>query len=106
MRCCWLLPFTSVIVFLLMRLDLAGPVLPMLGDYADPEAKAALRHELGLDRPVLVQYVNRLWSAAHDDLGFCVANRQDVLAEIAMRLPNTLVMAALAMACAMLWTPG
>jgi peptide/nickel transport system permease protein len=92
-----LLLFASLIVFSLMHLAPGDPVPLMLGDYADPEAQAALRHELGLDRPLPVQYVNWLWKAAHGDLGFSVANRQDVMGEIAARLPNTLVLAALAM---------
>ena len=95
-----LLLFASVIVFSLMHLAPGDPVPLMLGDYADPEAQAALRHDLGLDRPLPVQYVNWLWKAAHGDLGFSVANRQDVLGEIVARLPNTLVLAALAMAWA------
>jgi peptide/nickel transport system permease protein len=85
-----------------MHLAPGDPVPLMLGDYADPEAQAALRHDLGLDRPLPVQYINWLWKAAHGDLGYSVANRQDVLGEIVARLPNTLVLAALAMAWAVI----
>jgi peptide/nickel transport system permease protein len=95
-----LLLFASLIVFSLMHLAPGDPVPLMLGDYADPEAQAALRHELGLDRPLPIQYVNWLGDALRGDLGFSVANRQDVLGEIMARLPNTLVLASLAMAWA------
>jgi len=95
-----LLILASIIVFSLMHLAPGDPVPLMLGDYADPEAQAALRHELGLDRPLPVQYLSWLWKAAHGDLGLSVANRQDVLGEIIARLPNTLVLAVLAMAWA------
>jgi len=95
-----LLLFASLIVFSLMHLAPGEPVPLMLGDYADPEAQAALRHELGLDRPLPVQYLSWLGNALRGDLGFSVANRQDVFGEIIARLPNTLVLAALAMAWA------
>jgi len=95
-----LLLFASLIVFSLMHLAPGDPVPLMLGDYADPEAQAALRHELGLDRPLPVQYLSWLGNALRGDLGFSVANRQDVFGEIIARLPNTLVLAALAMAWA------
>jgi peptide/nickel transport system permease protein len=95
-----LLLFASLIVFSLMHLAPGDPVPLMLGDYADAEAQAALRHELGLDRPLPVQYLSWLGNALRGDLGFSVANRQDVLGEIVARLPNTLALAALAMAWA------
>jgi peptide/nickel transport system permease protein len=95
-----LLLFASLIVFLLMHLAPGDPVPLMLGDYADPEAQAALRHELGLDRPLPVQYLSWLSNAVRGNLGFSVANRQDVRGEIMARLPNTLALAALAMAWA------
>ncbi len=95
-----LLVFASLIVFSLMHLAPGDPVPLMLGDYADPEAQAALRHELGLDRPLPVQYLSWLGNALRGDLGFSVANRQDVLGEIVARLPNTLALAGLAMAWA------
>jgi peptide/nickel transport system permease protein len=95
-----LLLFASLIVFSLMHLAPGDPVPLMLGDYADPEAQAALRHELGLDRPLPVQYLSWLGNALRGDLGFSVANRQDVLGEIVARLPNTLALATLAMAWA------
>jgi peptide/nickel transport system permease protein len=97
-----LLLFASLIVFSLMHLAPGDPVPLMLGDYADPEAQAALRHELGLDRPLPVQYLGWLWDAVHGDLGFSVATRQDVLGEIVARLPNTLALALLAMSWAIL----
>jgi peptide/nickel transport system permease protein len=95
-----LLLLASLIVFSLMHLAPGDPVPLMLGDYADPEAQAALRHDLGLDRPLPVQYLSWLWKAAHGDLGFSVASRQDVLGEIVARLPNTLTLAVLAIAWA------
>ena len=53
----------------------------------------AVRHELGLDRPWLVQYGSWLWNALHGDFGYSWAWRRPVGEVIAERLPLTLVIA-------------
>lgn len=95
-----LLLFASLIVFSLMHIAPGDPVPLMLGDYVTPETEAALRHELGLDRPLPIQYFSWLWDVAHGNLGFSVATRQSVSWEIMARLPNTLLLAIMAMAWA------
>jgi peptide/nickel transport system permease protein len=92
-----LLLFISFIVFSLMHLAPGDPVPLMLGDIRTAEAEAALRHELGLDRPLPVQYVSWAWNALHGDLGYSIANKQSVLREIASRLPNTFTLAFMGM---------
>jgi peptide/nickel transport system permease protein len=92
-----LLIFVSLMVFSLMHIAPGDPVLVILGDYYTPEGKAAITHELGLDRPLPVQYASWIWNAAHGDLGKSVANGQKVLREIAVRIPNTLLLATMAM---------
>jgi peptide/nickel transport system permease protein len=71
-RLLWL-PFLLLIISLItFALGLYGPgdpVLVMLGQHADPEAAARVRHEMGLDRPFIVQYVDYIWKALHGDLG-------------------------------------
>ena len=95
-----LLLFISFIVFSLMHLAPGDPVPLMLGDIRTAEAEAALRHELGLDRPLPVQYVSWVWNALHGDLGYSIANKQSVLREIASRLPNTFTLAFMGMSWA------
>ena len=95
-----LLVLTSLIVFSLMHIAPGDPVPLILGDYVTPEAEATLRRQLGLDRPLPVQYLSWIWNAVHGDLGFSVANRQSVLGEIMVRIPNTLLLAIMAMAWA------
>jgi peptide/nickel transport system permease protein len=49
-----------------------------------------LKHELGMDRPLLVQYGDWLWHAVQGNLGKSLLHRYDVLQEISRRLPITL----------------
>ncbi len=56
------------LAFLLVRLA-GDPVVHMLGDIAPPEQIEAKRHELGLDRPLVVQYVSYMGSLLTGDLG-------------------------------------
>ena len=70
----------------------AGSVAP------DPAAVAELREKLGLDRPLLDQYVSFLAGLAHGDLGNSLVDDYPVTSEIALRLPRTLelILAAIA----------
>ena len=59
-----------------------------------PEVRAALRHDLGLDRPFHERYALFVWRAAQGDLGRSVQSRRPVTQEIRSRLPNTLKLTA------------
>jgi ABC-type dipeptide/oligopeptide/nickel transport system permease component len=71
-RLLWL-PFLLLIISLItFALGLYGPgdpVLVMMGQHANPEAADRVRHELGLDRPFIVQYADYVWKALHGDFG-------------------------------------
>lgn len=67
-----------------------GPVGMILGENATPEQIAALRAELGLDRPVIVQYWTWLTDALAGDLGVSLHSRQPVMSLIGERLPATI----------------
>jgi len=73
--------------------DLAQAVLQ---NNATPENVAAMRHELGLDRPAIERYVEWLDHAAHGDFGRSLVNQRDVAHDLAPRLYNTLFLAAYA----------
>jgi peptide/nickel transport system permease protein len=92
-----LLLFTSMIVFSLMHIAPGDPVPMMIGDIVTPESEAALRRELGLDRPLPLQYVSWLWNATRGDLGHSVATKRSIAWELTQRLPNTFVLAVVAM---------
>ena len=73
--------------------DLASAVLQ---NNATPESLAAMRKQLGLDRPAYVRYGEWLGGVARGDFGRSLANDRDVASEIAPRLENTLFLAAYA----------
>src|SRR5438067_3114399 len=80
----------TVICFTLLRLSPGDPVLVYAGEERDPAAIAYLRHSLGLDQPLPVQYVAWLGRALRGDLGRSIRTRQPVLEAIVERMPATL----------------
>ena len=66
-----------------------GPVGAIAGENATPEQIAAIRRQLGLDRPVLAQYASWLAGAARGDLGTSLQSREKVGGLIAQRIPAT-----------------
>ena len=84
-------------VFLLSRLS-GDPVQLMLDVTATEAEKQALRAQLGLDRSLPAQYVVYLRGMASGDLGRSVVSRRPVLEHIWERLPNTLLLGAVAIA--------
>ena len=79
----------SMIAFSLILLT-GDPVKAMLGQETDLETIEAMRHKLGLDQPIPVQYGKWLWNVLHGDLGYSVRSHQSVSEAIIQRLPVTL----------------
>jgi len=69
----------AVIVFVLMRAIPGDPAQLMLGDLENPQALARLRSEMGLDKPVAVQFLVWLKRLAVGDLGNSIAQQRPVL---------------------------
>jgi peptide/nickel transport system permease protein len=84
----------ATLTFLLIHLIPGDPVVAMIGDSAQPADIAGMRHQLGLDRPLLVQYGVFLGGLAHGDLGESIAMRAPVSRLIAERYPATVELAA------------
>ncbi len=80
----------SIMVFSLLQLIPGDPARVILGLEATPEALVALRRELGLDRPLVVQYLSWLGKVVQGDLGRSLVDRTPVIEQIAQRLPVTL----------------
>ncbi len=59
----------SLITFFILNIVPGDPVQLMLGDFATPEAIEAYRHQMGLDKPVVVQYFNWLGGMLTGDFG-------------------------------------
>lgn len=98
----------SIIVFLIMRM-LPGDVAAMIlggdeegGNAASAEAVAALREQLGLNKPLFVQYFDWLWGLMQFDAGNSLWSGRPVFAEIGERIPLTLELAILALLMSML----
>lgn len=73
-----------------------GPVGMLVGENATPEAIAAAEKQFGLDRPVVVQYLDWLWNALQGNFGMSIHGREPVLHLIGQRLPATLHLAVAA----------
>ncbi|GIJ73008.1 ABC transporter permease [Virgisporangium ochraceum] len=87
--------------FLLGRLS-GDPTTTILGPMAPPEQREALRQELGLDRPLIVQYLDYLKSVFTGDLGNSLQFYQPNTQLIMDRLPFTLQLVGAGMALAVL----
>lgn len=87
-------------VFFLMRLIPGDPAALMLGDMATPKALAALRSELGLDKPIFVQFFIWLQQIVTGDFGTSITNGQPVLPQILDRfaISGTIVVVSVALA--------
>jgi len=90
----------SVLVFLMSHLTPGDPATIMLGESASASDVARLRHELGLDRPIAVQYGLYLANVLHGDLGRSIRSSRPVVEEILERFPPTLQLTLAAMALA------
>jgi ABC-type dipeptide/oligopeptide/nickel transport system permease component len=95
---------TTIAVTLLIHLVPGDPVQIMYAQSqgTTPAEIEAIRHQLGLDQPIYVQYLTFLGRLLHGDLGYTIRGHQPVLDVIMQRLPNTLVLALAAMALAIL----
>src|SRR5258706_9264430 len=92
----------SFIVFLLMHLAPGDPVYLLLGENATPADAARLRHEWGLDRPLMVQYGQFISRAMVGDFGRSLKFGEPVLKLIFERLPATIELASVSLALAVL----
>ncbi|HVZ53976.1 MAG TPA: ABC transporter permease [Pseudolabrys sp.] len=89
----------SVLIFVMLRM-VPGNIADILFDAAgmiDTADKAKLEHDLGIDRPIVVQYAQWINGLAHGDLGYSYVSEKPALQEIAPRIPITAKLAGLAL---------
>jgi len=91
----------SLVVFSLAHLS-GDPVRVMLGAETTAEQIAELRHALGLDRPLPVQYLNFLSRAIRGNIGRSLYYRQDALSLVLERMPATIELGTVSMLFALL----
>jgi peptide/nickel transport system permease protein len=87
----------TVIVFLVIWLIPGDPATAILGTYATPENVAKLNHDLGLDRPLPVQYLIWLGNVLSGDFGRSYILHRPVIDEVLDRLFPTLLLAGTAL---------
>jgi len=92
----------SLIVFVMMALTPGDPVQIMIGDQSvTPEQEAALRRDLGLDRPAVERFFVFLGNALQGDFGQSFYHRRPVADVIAERLPATIELSLVALIVAL-----
>ncbi|MBI2370240.1 MAG: ABC transporter permease [Deltaproteobacteria bacterium] len=90
----------AFVTFLTLHLTPGDPAQIMLGERATPEAVAALRERLGLDRPFATQFLRYLGRLATGDLGRSIQTNNEVLGELGLKFPATIELALFAMGVA------
>jgi peptide/nickel transport system permease protein len=83
----------SIVLFLALHLAPGDPAQLLLGPLVRPDDLARLREELGLDRPLPIQYVTWLGHVLQGDLGRSIASHRPVLIEIVERFQATALLA-------------
>ena len=99
-RAMTVLAAVSFLTFIIGHVS-GDPVLLLVRGDATAQQKADMRHTLGLDRPVLAQYTTYVTQALHGDLGRSYRQRVPVSQLIALRLPNSLLLAGTAFGLAL-----
>jgi len=91
----------TLLVFLTMHILPGDPILIFMssGELKNTslEEIEVLRHQFGLDRPLLVQYIDWLGGVVHGDFGISIVQREPVMKEITRRLPITLLLSSIAL---------
>ena len=91
----------TFVTFALVQITPGGAAEAAAGPTATPQQIAALKHQMGLDKPIPLQYVDWLSNMVHGNFGQSVINRQDVGTEIAQRAPVTAELTILALLVAL-----
>jgi len=89
----------SIVIFVLLRI-VPGNIVDILFDAAgmvDPADKADLQRQLGLDQPIVLQYLHWIGGLLHGDLGYSYVSEKPALQEILPRIPITARLAAFAL---------
>lgn len=88
----------TLLVYTILSLSPADPALMRLGSTATKEAIEEVHHELGLDKPLLVRYGTYMWNlVTKGDMGKSWVMQTSVQKNFMERLPNTLLLTAMAL---------
>jgi peptide/nickel transport system permease protein len=104
-RIVWMIPIIlglSLVVFSMMHLAPGDPAQAILGPRGTKELLDQARHDLGLDRPIYVQYANWVIDAAQGDLGESYRLNRAVLPEVMSKFKNSALLASISFVVAVL----
>lgn len=103
-RLLWLIPIVlgvTFIVMVLLELTPGDPARQLLGNFATEEEIAAMREEMGLNRPIMVRYFEYIGGVLHGDIGRSYFTKSSVWLEIVSKFPYTLRLVSVSMILAM-----
>lgn len=83
----------SLLVFLVLKMTPGDPARVVAGSEADEATVEQIREELGLNKPVLQQYVDYMLNLLHGDMGTSYTTNKPVVEEILARMPTTFILA-------------
>jgi peptide/nickel transport system permease protein len=89
-------------VFALIHLTPGDPIDAMMAESVDDSVKRDMRRDLGLDRPLYLQYATWMGRLLQGDLGRSIRNREPVIENVGRRIRPSLQLAGLAMAISLL----
>lgn len=87
----------TIVTFLVSHVVPGDPARMLIGQRADEQTLALLRHSMGLDKPVLIQYLDYLKGLLHGDMGISIRTQRPVLKELLSYFPATLELTVFAM---------
>lgn len=90
------------IIFFVLRILPGNPVMAMLGPKAPPEVVKSMEHQMGLDKPIIVQYGDYLADIIRGNFGVSAYTSMPVIQELMQKFPATLELTIFAMAIAVL----
>lgn len=99
-RLLWAIPTllgVSIIVFSMVHLAPGDPALVMLGEHASKESVDALREQMGLNKPLIEQYILFITNALQGDFGTSTISGEPVLYEFLERFPATIELSLVAL---------
>jgi len=85
----------ALFVFLLLHITPGDPAIVIAGDLASAEELERIRQQLGLDRPLHLQFIAWIWRLAQGDLGLSIFSKLPVTTLIAQRLEPTIMLTLL-----------
>lgn len=87
----------SILLFIWLRRLPGGPETAIMGERGTPETRAAIRRQLGLDEPILIQYGRFMKRMLQLDLGTSTNTKREVTTEFLQRFPGTVELTLTAM---------